>query len=393
MNRDRKRLLFVNGHMKVGGGEKSLLDLLTHLDYTLFDVDLLLIEGKGEYFSMIPPQVNIIFVDTTKAYGALLPTIKSCIENRYFYALWYRIILLFTRLFGKKALYLLSPILHLRSHYDCAIAYRPGPCADLVAYAVRAKKKVCWWHNGKCDYTPGQIIEVDNTWKQFNNIVSVSEGCKKLITDYFSYPKEKILVVPNMIDSIDIIKKAGDNTPFSDNAELRFVTVCRLSEEKHLENIIYVMPRLIEQTGKRIKWYIVGSGPQEEYLSSLIHKSNLAHSIILLGQQINPYPYIKFADYYVSTSYQESQSISVLEAMSLNIPCVVTRTIGTDGYCRNNENCIMADPQPESLYKALVTMLGLSSEQKKDMSLKAYQIAVEEFSPNHVNVLLSQLFQ
>ena len=82
MNTDRKRLLFVNGHMKVGGGEKSLLDLLTHLDYTLYDVDLLLIEGKGEYFSMVPPQVNIIFVDTTKAYGAMLPTIKNCLKNR-----------------------------------------------------------------------------------------------------------------------------------------------------------------------------------------------------------------------------------------------------------------------------------------------------------------------
>ena len=40
----KKKLLFINGHLNTGGVEKSLLDILTHLDYDRYDVDLLLTE-------------------------------------------------------------------------------------------------------------------------------------------------------------------------------------------------------------------------------------------------------------------------------------------------------------------------------------------------------------
>ena len=34
-------ILFVNGHLNVGGVERSLIDTLKHLDYDKFNVDLL----------------------------------------------------------------------------------------------------------------------------------------------------------------------------------------------------------------------------------------------------------------------------------------------------------------------------------------------------------------
>ena len=49
-----KKLLFINGHLITGGVEKSLLDILKHLDYEKFEVDLLLLEELGDYASEIP---------------------------------------------------------------------------------------------------------------------------------------------------------------------------------------------------------------------------------------------------------------------------------------------------------------------------------------------------
>jgi len=349
----RKTLLLVNGHMRIGGGEKSLLDLLQHLDYTQYNVDLLLIEGKGDYYSQIPSNVNIVFVDTTKAYGAFWSTITKCIKQKEFFAIWFRFVILTAKLFGKKTLYLLTPILHLKSKYDCAIAYRPGPCADIVAYAVKANKKICWWHNGKCDYTPKQITEINSTWRRINNIVAVSEGSRHLIIDNFTFPEDSIVVIPNMIDIDNIQKKAHTSNPYCDKADIRFVSVCRLSPEKHLENAIYVMSQLTKMTDKLIKWYFIGDGPENRRLKSLITQNHLENHVILMGQQINPYPYIRYADYYVNTSYQESQSISVLEAMALQIPCVVTRTVGTDGYCKDGLNCFVAEQNENNLLKVI----------------------------------------
>ena len=55
----KKRLLFVNGHLNVGGVEKSLVDLLKAIDYDKYEVDLVLFEELGDYIDEIPKNVNI----------------------------------------------------------------------------------------------------------------------------------------------------------------------------------------------------------------------------------------------------------------------------------------------------------------------------------------------
>ena len=42
--RFKKRILFINGHLNAGGVERSLVDVLRHMDYTKYAVDLLLLE-------------------------------------------------------------------------------------------------------------------------------------------------------------------------------------------------------------------------------------------------------------------------------------------------------------------------------------------------------------
>ena len=377
---NKRRLLFVNSHMKIGGGEKSLLDLLQHMDYSQYDVDLLLIEGKGDYFRLIPSEVNIKYVDLTQAYGPIFHTIVANIRKWKLGFAWYRIISFLSGMFGKKLLRLASPVFHLHDHYDCVISYRPGPCADVATFIVNANKKICWWHNGKCDYSEQQIADVDTTWKYMDYVVAVSEGAKKLISDHFTFPNDKILVIPNMIDINVVQSLAGNSSPYNDSAAARIITVCRISPEKHLENIIYAMSHLQLSENKKIRWYIVGDGPERDNLNSLIVENGLSDEVILLGEQVNPYPYVKFSDYYVNTSYQESQSISVIEAMTLHVPCVVTRTLGTDGYCKDGVNCIVAEQTKESLLHAVKEML-----KKKDIVFltdNAFQTVNQEFSSN-----------
>ena len=65
-------ILFVNGHLNVGGVERSLIDTLKHLDYDKFNVDLLLLEDLGNYACEVPKQVNIILKDTRAAVDAAL---------------------------------------------------------------------------------------------------------------------------------------------------------------------------------------------------------------------------------------------------------------------------------------------------------------------------------
>ena len=76
--------------MKPGGCERSLADLLCHMDFSRYDVDLLLFEDVGPYAEELPGEVRVIFYDITKAFGSYMACIgraarhcfKSCLEEK-----------------------------------------------------------------------------------------------------------------------------------------------------------------------------------------------------------------------------------------------------------------------------------------------------------------------
>ncbi len=351
----KTKLLFVNGHLEVGGVEKSLVDILRWLDYSQYDVDLLLLEGEGTYKERIPSEVNIVFVDTTKAYGAFLPTIKKCLKKRDLSTLWYRSVISTVKLFGKKSLRLLTPVLGVKTHYDCAIAYRPGICADVVAYAVRASKKLCWWHHGEINYNKTQIKTTNIVWKHFSNIVTVSYGCKSMLENHFTSCIGKTVVIPNMIDVNDITAMAGTNSPFTNTSgKAIIVTVGRLSPEKHIENVVYAAKTMIENDYTHFIWYIIGDGQLRKDIQEKIHRLKVGTHVIMLGNKSNPYPYIKFADLLVHTSYVESQCLTVFEAIALHTPCIITRSIGPTEYIEQNKYQYFVETDYESLAKRII---------------------------------------
>ena len=91
--------------------------------------------------------------------------------------------------------------------YDCAIAYRIGICTEFVLYVVKSNKKITWWHHGSFDYNDRETNIIQHIYDKFDYIVSVSEGCKKMLLERFHNIEDKLVVIPNIIDSDLIIQK------------------------------------------------------------------------------------------------------------------------------------------------------------------------------------------
>ena len=49
----------------IGGAEKSLITLLSNLDYSKYDVDLFLFYQKGEFLELLPKEVSLIEIPDT----------------------------------------------------------------------------------------------------------------------------------------------------------------------------------------------------------------------------------------------------------------------------------------------------------------------------------------
>lgn len=322
------KILFVNGHLSVGGVEKSLVDVLNSIDYSKHEVDLLLFEGGGEYLSQIPPEVRIIHCDLRRTFGSFGGAIRRAVKNRDFKSIVLKVILTICSRFGVKYTSLFRFLKITDKYYDCAIAYRVGICTDYVSFAVSAPKKYMWWHYGDFWYTENIVMEWRKSLKNINGIVCVSMATKKMIEPHFPDHVGKMLVVPNMILPNDIYFKAGLYNPYVNFSDIIFVSVGRMSGEKRMVYSVYVMNELIKKGFKNIKWFLVGDGPELNNIKEEIKHFNLEDRIICVGNQCNPYPYVKNADMCVHMSYIESQGLTVLEAMTLGVPCVVTKSLG-----------------------------------------------------------------
>ena len=83
--------------------------------------------------------------------------------------------------------------------------------------------------------------------------------------------------------------------------------------------------RKLTDRGYRIKWYLIGYGPDQAKIAEEIRKQSVAEQVKILGPKANPYPYMRQCDLYVQPSRFEGKSVAVTEAQILHKPVMITR--------------------------------------------------------------------
>lgn len=370
-----KHILFINGHLNAGGVERSLVDILKHMDYTKYTVDLLLLEDTGDYASELPPEVKVLFRDIHHTYGSFASSIRRCIVAHDWMCLRLRFLFLLQKFFGACALKRVATILLGKHHYDCVIGFRPGICSDLAAYSVQTDRKITWWHHGEFNV---DCAAYGDMCSKMNAVAVVSQSCKAMLQEKLPELESKLVCIPNMLDAVAIGQKAG-NSPYTGDM-LHIVSVGRLAPEKHFENIIPVAKTLRDMDTDCV-WHIVGEGPERSQLETLIAENDLKDHVILDGNKTNPYPYMKYADLFVHPSYVESQGLTVLEAMALDVPCVVTKSLGPCEFIEDGVNGLLTEQSPESLAEKVLAILN---DKKLYQHIKENTKFPEQFSPERV---------
>lgn len=373
--RFKKRILFINGHLNAGGVERSLVDVLRHMDYTKYAVDLLLLEDTGDYASELPSEVKVLFRDIHHTYGSFASSIRRCIVAHDWMCLRLRFLFLLQKFFGACALKRVATILLGKHHYDCVIGFRPGICSDLAAYSVQTDRKITWWHHGEFNV---DCATYGNMCSKMNAVAVVSQSCKAMLQEKLPELESKLVCIPNMLDAVAIGQKAG-NSPYTGDM-LHIVSVGRLAPEKHFENIIPVA-KMLRDMSTDFVWHIVGDGSKQARLESLIVENDLKDHVILDRSKTNPYPYMKYADLFVHPSYVESQGLTVLEAMALGVPCVVTKSRGPCEFIEDGVNGLLTEQSPESLAEEVLAILN---DKKLYQHIKENTKCPEQFGPERV---------
>ena len=356
-----KKILIANGHLNAGGVEKSLINLLRSVDYSQYQVDLLLFEGLGDFREDVPEQVNVILCDLKPTYGSLVQVIRNNLTK--------------PEVIRKKAVMTIAAkmdhrfIKHLlpEKEYDIAIAYRNGTPLDYVSYGVNAKKKYFWWHHGEFNYPQNQVSSWQKAVKNLDAMVCVSGAVRKIVEPYFKDYAKQIIVIPNSIDSAEIYEKAGNSAPWESTDKKVIVSVGRFSEEKHMADCVAAAEQLVQDGNRSFVWYLIGDGAQYEYVNEMIRDKRLEQFVQCTGRLANPYPYVRYADLLVHPSYVESQGLTVLEAMAAGTPIVCVGSDGVLEFAEDGKNCIVSEKSIDSLVSGIQRALSMNPKETEEM--------------------------
>lgn len=361
----KKTVLFINGHLDAGGCEKSLIDVLKNIDYEEYDVDLLLLEHMGDYRDEVPKNVNIILQSIDSAFGSFISCIMRAIIRKDWFSFFFRLYYLLgdkvNRRFWRRLKKLFKRV---RSNYDIIVAYRPGICTELAAFAFQGNKKISWWHHGCMNFSGKSADLLDISYQQMDSIVAVSSSSASLVAETFPNIKNKIEIIPNMIVPTELYNKSKQYEPKEfQNADFKIISVGRMSPEKNMV-LCPNIANLLKKSGMSFRWVIIGNGEEEPKVKKTIEQLDLQNDVIMVGKKSNPYPYIESADIMVHPSLVESQGITLLESMVLKTPVIAVASNGPQEFINTGENGYLVDNNAE-LIAHTIEMLYTNTSLRK----------------------------
>ncbi|MCL2164380.1 MAG: glycosyltransferase [Oscillospiraceae bacterium] len=298
-----KKIAIFQSDLRVGGIQKSLLNMLNEIDYTKCEIDVFVFD-RAHFFDVSEHEnLNFIFL---KPYAWLSRLVYFGILLRFFP------IDASISSGGKK--------------YDTAIdfnSYR-SECA-IGAILSNAKKCVMWIHND-VEVKKRNEIKYRILWhffksklKRFDEFAAVSPGIIEGFRRASGIFDKDITAIPNYVDTEEIFHKALEPVDFRiDTNCYNLCSMGRLCHQKGFDIMIDIIAQAVSRRPD-VRLYIIGDGPDKDKLMKKIKRLNLENEIELLGNLKNPFPYLDKMDGFILTSRYEGQGIVVREAQALGL--------------------------------------------------------------------------
>lgn len=363
-----RKILFVSKSMTVGGVEKSLVSLLNSLNSKDYEIDLLLFENKGDFLKLIPSWVNVM---TLTEYNDIkqdvneppMKAIKNQVKTRrYCTSLFLLIAYIFTKLLHNYKYYykaVFKKVKKINKEYDIAISYTSiiNYISWFVCFHVKAKKKIGWIHFDidKLNVDKKMLLYLHN---KMDKIFVVSQEALNSFSKTFPQLEDKCELRYNIVDTRTILEMSEEkvNDIFVDKDEKIIMTLGRLTSEKG-QDIIPDIALKLKEKGLKFKWYVVGEGNLKKQIINRKYQLGLDDTVVLLGEKINPYPYLKQADIYVQTSIHEGFCITLAEAKTFGMPIVSTKFAGAYEQLNNRHDCKIVNRNIEEMTLAIEKLL------------------------------------
>ncbi len=352
---EKKRILLINSHFKIGGVETALVNMANEL-CKQYSVDLLIYNPIGPMRERLDSRVNVI--NACSALRAMGMTAKEALASKNLFIILFRIFgSSWSRVFYNRfPIWIATKLQKKLIGYDLAIAFRQEVYKNVMdsGYSrvldrcVEAKCKAVWIHFDSVNFDNDSKYNF-RYYEKADKIVGVSKSVAEAFKKVNPSLAEKTDYCPNFFDYADLKDKGGVEQEIKYPVD-KFIcfSACRMSKGKAFVRGISAFAPVFREH-EDIIWYIAGDGPEKKNIEEAIKSEGLEGRIVLLGNQSNPYPYMKNADLTVLLSYYEAAPMVYTESKLFGVPVFSTETSstremiidGVEGFiCENSETGI-----------------------------------------------------
>lgn len=343
-----KRLLFIVPAFNHGGTNKSLVNLLSCLSKHEYIIDIFALAHIGPYKEILAPyrvlDRSLLLASIFESYEDIrsdpwCERTKKILTKSIYRGL--------RAVAGKKVLYWAYRRAAKKidqMDYDTVVSMQENVTTHFASYIKN--RKVAWI---RCDYDNYFSVtneDEESVYDQFDEIICVSEYTRRVFTKHYPFLAPRSHGIHNMIDQEAIISMSSDmgefDNSFDEEQPFSIISIGRLSKVKQFD-LIPALAAQLRDDGCVFRWYIIGDGEEKAHILKNIEKFNVWDIVVLLGEQNNPYPYIKQADLLVCTSISEACPNVINEAMILHIPVVSTDFGSASEFINNGVNGIIAN--------------------------------------------------
>jgi len=254
--------------------------------------------------------------------------------------------------------------------------YTPWIYGVLAAFGTRTK--VIFTEHGR--FYPDSSSwkrKLINPWlcRITAHITAISKATKQALVDFENVPETRIDVIYNGIQPLksDPIKtlELRQKLNISDNS-LILGTIARLDPIKNHKMMLNAFARVLKVHPETVL-VIVGDGEERENITKHIQALKLEDKVIMTGYESQPIHYLALMHIFLLSSLSEGTSMTLLEAMSLGKPCVVTDAGGNKEVIANNKNGIVTKNDDATKFSQAILKLA-----EDEVLFKQYASAASE---------------
>lgn len=223
------------------------------------------------------------------------------------------------------------------------------------------------------------LIEKSLTFKNSYLLASSTSEMVRAINEV-QYKKENVLLFDNSINPIE----NTDGLTIHKTWPVDYIcTVGRPSYQKNIELMIQVLNEVRKE--KDIHLVIMGVGHHSDKLEDvkkLIEKLKLNNSVTLIDwtERQNIFHIIDNSKFYISTARYEGLPYSVIEAMALSKPCVVSDCDGNRDLIQNDYNGFVVKDENISEFSERIKLLLNDDSLLRKLSKNAKECFNENYN-------------